>query len=119
VTAGGAILQNELNRKLPAAFLSQFPQGVQIAFSTIPIIPTLSQPFKDQVREAFAEALKVVWQAMLGIVFAGFLCSLGMRQLQLHTNIDEEWGRNDLPTDSTQQHITPEQTMSEREAQEV
>jgi hypothetical protein len=116
VTAGGAILQNELNRKLPAAFLSQFPQGIEVA---IPIIPMLSQPFKDQVRNAFAEALKVVWRVTLGIALAGFLCSLGMRQLRLHTNIDEEWGRKYLPTHSTQQLIPPEQTANKREAQEV
>jgi hypothetical protein len=105
-----------LNRKLPAAFLSQFPQGVEFA---IPVIPTLSQPFKNQVRNAFAEALRVVWQVMLGIAFAGFLCSLGMRQLRLHTDIDEEWCRKDLPADSTQQFIPPEQTENKRQAQEA
>jgi len=114
VTAGGAILQNELKRKLPAAFLSQFPQGVEIAFSTIPIIPTLSQPFKDQVQNTFAEALRVVWQVTLGIALAGFLCSLGMRQLQLHTNIDEDWGRKDLPTEPTL-FVPLQQTVSKRE----
>jgi len=108
-----------LKKKLPAAFLSQFPQGVEIAFSTIPIIPTLSQPFKDQVRDTFAEALKVVWQVTLGIALAGFLCSLGMRQLQLHTNIDDDWGREDLPNDPTQQSVPLQQTMSKREAQEA
>jgi hypothetical protein len=109
VTAGGAVLQNELNRKLPAAFLSQFSQGVE---TVIPLIPTLGQPIKDEVRNAFAEGLKVVWQVMLGIALAGFLCSLGIRQLQLHTNIDEEWGRKDLSTDSTHQLILLEQTAS-------
>ncbi|KAI0291115.1 major facilitator superfamily domain-containing protein [Russula brevipes] len=97
--AGGAILQNELKRKLPTAFLARFPQGVEIAFATIPAIPALRQPFKDQVRDTFADALKVVWQVVLGIAVAGFLCSLGMRQLTLHTEIDEDWGRLDLPAD--------------------
>jgi hypothetical protein len=99
--------------------LSQFPQGVEIAFSTIPIIPTLSEPFKDQVRDTFAEALKVVWQVTLGIALAGFLCSLGMRQLQLHTDIDEDWGREDLPqaNDPMQQSVPLQQTVSKREVQ--
>ncbi|KAI0259047.1 iron permease [Gloeopeniophorella convolvens] len=97
VTVGGAILQNELKRKLPEGFLQQFPQGVEIAFETIPVIPTLVPPLKDQVRATFAEALKVVWQVVLGISLAGFLSSLGMRQLELHTHIDEDWGREDLP----------------------
>ncbi|KAN0135470.1 MFS general substrate transporter [Lactarius tabidus] len=97
VTVGGAILQNELKKKLPASFLDQFPQGVELAFAAIPSIPTLEQPMKDEVRETFGEALKVVWQVMLGIAGAGFMSSLGMRQLPLHTNIDQDWGREDIP----------------------
>jgi len=97
VTVGGAILQNELKNKLPAEFLAQFPQGVELAFAMIPSIPTLEQPLKDEVRKTFGEALKVVWQAVLGIAIAGFLSSLGMRQLQLHTDIDQDWGREDIP----------------------
>jgi hypothetical protein len=84
---------------LPASFLASFPRGGEIAFATIPIIPTLEQPLKDQVRDTFGEALKVVWQAVLGISIVGFLCSLGIRQLQLHTEIDEDWGRRDPPAD--------------------
>ncbi|KAI9510085.1 major facilitator superfamily domain-containing protein [Russula earlei] len=119
VTAGGAILQNELKRKLPASFLAQFPQGVEIAFATIPVIPNLGEPLKDQVRNTFGEALKVVWQVTLGIALAGFLCSLGMRQLQLHTTIDEDWGRKDLLAVRASVPPDPElleQTISTKEA---
>ncbi|KAF8258921.1 hypothetical protein EI94DRAFT_1814313 [Lactarius quietus] len=97
ITIGGAILQNELKNKLPSSFLAQFPQGAELAFATIPLIPMLEQPLKDEVRRTFGEALKVVWQVMLGIASAGFLSSLGMRQLPLHTNIDQTWGREDIP----------------------
>ncbi|KAH9979111.1 hypothetical protein BGW80DRAFT_1455769 [Lactifluus volemus] len=96
VTVGGAILQNELKMNLPASFIAQFPQGVNIAFSSIPIIPTLSSSLKDAVRNTFAEALKVVWQALLGISIAGFLFSLGIRQLKLHSEIDKDWGRSEV-----------------------
>ena len=82
---------------MPSSFIEQFPQGVEIAFATIPVIPTLEQPFKDEVRNTFAEALKVVWQFTLATGIAGSLCTIGMRQLQLHTEIDEDWGRKDLP----------------------
>ncbi|KAF8482465.1 major facilitator superfamily domain-containing protein [Russula ochroleuca] len=95
VTAGGAIIQNELKRNLPASFLTQFPQGVEIAFETIPAIPSLEQPLKDVVRNAFGTALKVVWQLVLGVAIVGFLCSIGMKQLQLHTKIDKDWGRDE------------------------
>jgi hypothetical protein len=52
---------------------------------------------KDEVRKTFGEALKVVWQVVLGITVVGFVSSLGMRQFQLHTNIDQDWGREDVP----------------------
>ena len=45
----------------------------------------------------FSDALRVVWQAVFGIASAGFVSSVGMRQLQLHTNIDQDWGREDIP----------------------
>jgi hypothetical protein len=89
-------LQNELKKNLPASFIAQFPEGLEIAFATIPIIPKLSPPLRDVVRDTFGNALKVVWQAVLGMSIAGFLFSLGMRQLELHTVIDEDWGRKDL-----------------------
>jgi hypothetical protein len=99
VTTGGAILQNVLKKKLHAAFVTLFPQGVEIAFETIPIIPSLDQPLKDDVRNAFGIALKVVWQALLGISIAGLLFSIGMKQLELHTEIDKDWGVEELPND--------------------
>jgi hypothetical protein len=81
---------------LPASFIAQFPQGVEIAFASIPIIPSLSSSLKDAVRHTFAEALKVVWQTMVGISIVGFLFSLGMRQRELHSEIDKDWGRSDV-----------------------
>jgi hypothetical protein len=99
VTTGGAIIQNELKNRLPASFLTHFPQGVEIAFETIPIIPSLDQPLKDEVRNTFGIALKVVWQVVLGISIVGMLCNIGMKQLKLHTEINEDWGREDVPED--------------------
>jgi hypothetical protein len=81
---------------LPASFFTQFPQGVSIAYSTIPIIPSLNSSLRDAVRHTFAEALNVVWQALLGISIVGFLFSLGMRQRELHSEIDKDWGRSDV-----------------------
>jgi len=74
---------------------------------------------KDEVRNTFADALKVVWQVLLGISIAGLLCSIGMRQLQLHTEIDEDWGREELPVDQRQPGAPLQQTPNMREAQEA
>jgi len=114
VTIGGAIIQNELKNKLPVSFLAQFPQGVEIAIETIPIIPTLEEPLKAGVRSTFGDALKVVWQAVLGIAFAGILCNLGIKQLALHTDIDKDWGREDLPSGD---HEQPRQSVLEPKEQ--
>ncbi|KAH9956870.1 iron permease [Russula dissimulans] len=92
---GGAILQNELKRKLPASFLEQFPQGAEIAFATITVIPTLEQPFRDEVRKAFAESFSVVWWVTLALAIAGSLCTIGMEQLPLHAEVDKDWGTED------------------------
>ena len=98
---------------MPSSFLQQFPEGVQIAFAAIPLIPTLNEPFKRDVQDTFAEALEVVWQTVLGIAFAGFLGSLGMRQLTLHTQIDEEWSREDLPTGHRRQQPSSSEMMDQ------
>lgn len=92
VTIGGAILQNQLKSKLPADFIAQFPSGTAIAYSIIPVIPTLEEPFKTNVREAFANSLQLYWQVMIGISGLGLLSSLLMKGLPLHTSMDENWG---------------------------
>jgi hypothetical protein len=71
--------------------LDQFPQGVAITYSAIPQIRDLPQPLKDNVQEAFAESLSVVWKVVAGVCGAGFVSSFLMRGLPLHTVTDEAW----------------------------
>ncbi|KAF8520691.1 MFS general substrate transporter [Gautieria morchelliformis] len=91
VTIGGAILQNELHRRLPQAFLSKFPQGVAITYSVIPQIRDLPQPLKDEVRQAFIDSLRLIWNVMAGICGLGLLSTLLMKGLPLHATTDEAW----------------------------
>ena len=102
VTTGGAILRNELKNKLPTSFLTLFPQGVQMAFAAIPVIPLLNQPLKDEVRDTFGFALRVVWQILIGVATVGLLCNIGMKQLKLHTEVDKDWGAEVLLDDRRQ-----------------
>ncbi|KAJ7141915.1 major facilitator superfamily domain-containing protein [Mycena crocata] len=95
VTIGGTVLQNELTTRLPAAFLAKYPGGTQIAFEVIPSIRDLPQPLKDEVRQAFAGSLQVLWNVLAGISGLGLLASLFMKHLPLHTSTDAEWGRSD------------------------
>lgn len=78
--------------RLPAEFVQQFPEGIAVAYSIIPVIKTLDEPLRTQVHEAFADSLRVVWQVMIGIAGLGFFTSLFMRSLPLHTQVDEQWG---------------------------
>ncbi|KAJ7218461.1 major facilitator superfamily domain-containing protein [Mycena pura] len=95
VTIGGSILQNQLSSNLPATFVQKFPGGTQIAFEIIPFIPSIEQPLRDQVRHAFAKAFQVMWAALAGVACFGFLASLPMKRLPLHTSVDSNWGRDD------------------------
>ena len=95
IVLGGTILQNTLLNKLPASFTAQFPQGVQIAYAIIPTISGLPEPLKSQVRAAFAQATRLIWQVMIGISGAGFLSVFLMRELKLREDRDAQWGLQD------------------------
>lgn len=88
---GGAILQNGLLTKLPTAFTSLFPRGIEIAYATIPEIPNLDPALRETVQQAFATSLKTVWQVMLGVSALGLLSSLPMSHYELTTRLDEKW----------------------------
>ena len=91
MTIGAAVLQNELSHRIPAAFLENFPQGAAIAYAVIPQVPSLPEPLKQGVQEAFAASLRVVWRVLIGVSAAGFVCSLFMEGLPLHSALDKEW----------------------------
>ena len=85
------MLQNELHKHLPTGFTSQFPQGTEIAYATIPAISGLPEPLRSEVREAFANSLKVVWEVLLAIAGLGLVSSLFMKALPLHSAVDDKW----------------------------
>ncbi len=91
VTIGAAVLQNELKQRVPPSFLENFPGGVAIAYALIPQIPTMAEPLKNDIQEAFAGSLHVVWQVLIGIAGIGFLSSLFMEGLPLHNSLDKDW----------------------------
>lgn len=97
MTIPGTVLQNELEKRLPSSFFGQFPGGAAIAYSIIPLIPSMTDPMKDQIRDAFADSLKVVWEVtvLTGIIGLGLLLSLGMEKLPLHTLMYKSWGIKD------------------------
>ncbi|KZT60169.1 MFS general substrate transporter [Calocera cornea HHB12733] len=91
ITIGSAVLQNELQWRLPADFRAQFPGGAEFAIAAIPIIPQLPEPLQGQVKEAFAESLSTLWKVMLAFCFLGVASALLMREIPLHNETDENW----------------------------
>lgn len=111
VTIGGAVLQNELHKTLPPDFQTKFPGGTAIAYDIIPVISSLAEPLKTEVRNAFATSLRVVWQVMVGVGALGFLISSAMKHLPLHTSLDENWGMDAV--ESGPKRVGPHNTTTE------
>ncbi|KAJ6542004.1 MFS general substrate transporter [Mycena vulgaris] len=91
LTIGGTILDNQLKRRLPAAFLARAPGAAAVAYALIPQIPGLAPAERDAVQSAFAVSLAGVWAALLALAGVGLLASLFMEGLPLHTKLDGRW----------------------------
>jgi hypothetical protein len=90
------VLQTQLVDRLPSSFLSIGVSGdTSLAYALIPEIPTLQEPLKTEVRVAFAESLKVIWQVFMGVAGIGLLASLFMKGLPLHNKVDRQWALED------------------------
>ncbi|KAK4704677.1 hypothetical protein P7C70_g1530, partial [Phenoliferia sp. Uapishka_3] len=93
IAIGSTILQNELVKRLPQAFYEEFGAGSSdLAYSSIVIIKTLSEPLRSEVRKAFADSLRVIWQVMIALAGLGLVTALLMKSLALATTMDSEWG---------------------------
>ncbi|GJE93421.1 MFS general substrate transporter [Phanerochaete sordida] len=97
ITISSTVLQNELKKKLPAAFVAQFPGGVEIAYAAIPVVRGLPEPLRTQVRVAFADSIDTIWQVMIGVAGIGLLSVLLMREIPMHTEKDETYGLSAVP----------------------
>ena len=65
---------------------------MEIAYAAIPLIHTLQEDLKNEVREAFAASLATVWKAMVGFSAAGFLTLFMLREVPMHKTTDETYG---------------------------
>ncbi|THH00030.1 hypothetical protein EW026_g2414 [Hermanssonia centrifuga] len=101
ITISSTILQNELKKKLPAGFVSQFPQGLEIAYAAIPVIHNLEEPLRTEVRVAFANSMSVVWKTMAGIAGLGLLSVLLLKEVPLKTSTDTKFALDDVKRNSS------------------
>ncbi|EIM85230.1 iron permease [Stereum hirsutum FP-91666 SS1] len=111
---GGTILQNSLQSRLPPSFIATLPQGTQLAYSIIPLISSLTEPLKTQVRVAFAESAQLIWRVMIGISLAGLLSCGLMREVEMRTDMDETWALRE----TGRSEVDPEIRQMEREVVE-
>jgi len=95
IAIGSTVLENELKVKLPEAFVQSLPRGLELSYSAIPQISTLSGPLRNQVRGAFSGSLAVLWQTLLGISALGLLSTLMMKEVPMQTVADERYGLNE------------------------
>ncbi|KAJ7666622.1 major facilitator superfamily domain-containing protein [Mycena polygramma] len=91
LTIGGAVLDNQLMRRLPAGFAAHVPGGAAVAYAVIPQIQALPPAERLGVQVAFAESLGVVWAVLVALAGVGLLASLFMEGLPLHTKLDRRW----------------------------
>ncbi|KAF7335625.1 putative iron permease [Mycena venus] len=101
---GGTILQNTLKARLPAQFIDTFGSGAQLTYAVIQQINALPVELRDQVRDVFAQGVKIVWYTMLGISGLGLLSCLLMEEVKLRNALDEAWGMD--VTDCTELGLT-------------
>lgn len=91
IVIGGTILQNQVRHRLPSSFLASFPDDIQIAYAVIPVIPTLPEPLKTEVKVAFAESIALIWRVMIGFAGLGLLSCMLMREVEMRKDMDESW----------------------------
>ncbi|KAL4241388.1 MFS transporter superfamily protein [Abortiporus biennis] len=114
ITISSTILQNELKKNLPQAFLSQFPQGADIAISAIPLIPDLPEPLQTEVRTAFASSMSVIWKTMIGISGLGVLTLFGLKEIPMQSHTDENYGLTEKADEEVVVNTTGERGISTR-----
>lgn len=76
VTIGAPIIQNTLQRDLPASFLTQFPSSAEISYDIIPTIGSLPEPLRTLVRNALAVSTSNIWWCVMGFALAGLIVTL-------------------------------------------
>ncbi|KAI0630968.1 iron permease [Trametes polyzona] len=92
IAISATILQNQLRAHLPPAFLATIPPGHDLAYSAIPLIPTLPPPLQAEVRAAFATGFQAVWRVLLVFCGVGLASVAFQKRIALHEEMDERWG---------------------------
>ena len=71
-----------------------------MAYSIIPEISQLEEPLLSEVRDAFAESLKIIWQVMIGISGLGLLTVVLMKEVEMRMDVDSQWALEEKKDDA-------------------
>lgn len=107
VAITGTILQNRLKSDLPLSVLSQFPEGADLTYGVIPLIPTMMEPLRSEVSSAFLHSMRTVWIVMVALCGMGFLSSILVKDITLGNSTDKKWGLKPKKqqTETSPQHV--------------
>ncbi|KAM0745895.1 iron permease [Meredithblackwellia eburnea MCA 4105] len=96
VSIGITVLQDQLRRRLPAAFLKDLGRTTGIVYAAVPSIPHLPEPVRTEVKKAYAGALSTLWLVMTGLAGIGLIAALFLQDIGLADEVDSDWGLNDV-----------------------
>ncbi|EMD39089.1 hypothetical protein CERSUDRAFT_104356 [Gelatoporia subvermispora B] len=92
LTISSTILQNQLQKNLPVAFTSMFPDGQELAFAAIPTIGNLPEPLRSEVRASFAKSMSIIWKSMIGLCAIGFISLILLQEVEMKVEKDNTFG---------------------------
>ncbi|KAL4246489.1 MFS transporter superfamily protein [Abortiporus biennis] len=92
ISIGSTILDNTISRKLSPDILSMFPGGASGVYFSIPILSSIPDPARTEIRIAFADGISLIWEVLIGFAIIGLLSCFLMKGLPLHTELDKKWG---------------------------
>lgn len=95
VALGGTVFQNQMKQKLLKYPLlaEQAEQYSRDASSLVRIIQSMEDGLaKQQLVQAYADSLKVLWAVLCGLAFVAFLSSFSIKGLTLDQTLDTDQG---------------------------
>ncbi|KAJ7652118.1 hypothetical protein DFH06DRAFT_1134654 [Mycena polygramma] len=75
-------------QNLPAQFFVLFPEDINLAYSAIPDIASVSEPTRSEIWAAFADSIPVIWKILSGLAGAGLIVSLSMEEVPRDSTVN-------------------------------
>ncbi|KAJ6620262.1 major facilitator superfamily domain-containing protein [Mycena sp. CBHHK59/15] len=114
-SVGGAILQNQLAKRLPAEFFALFPEDSDFAYSAIPAIASIPEPTRSEIQKAFAASISVIWKVLTGLAGLGLIVSLAMEEVPMHSKVTDDVPDDDMAAVNSDEKATGMQNGEEKD----